>query len=55
LPDSIVARSALAHDAASSDVAESLEEQPERINAVEITATDNNPKRFFTVAPISWP
>lgn len=51
LPEATVARSALAHDAAFSEVAESLLEHPETTSAVEISTTEIKPKRFFTVAP----
>jgi hypothetical protein len=51
LPDSTVARSALAHDAADSEVAESLLAQPESVSDAATATAIRIPKRFFTLSP----
>jgi hypothetical protein len=48
LPSVTVARSAFAQDAAS-DVDESDDEHPERVNAAAITTAEKIPKRFFNL------
>jgi hypothetical protein len=53
LPAVTVARSAFAHDAAESDVAESLLAQPDNVSAAAITTAAKIPKRFFTITPQS--
>jgi hypothetical protein len=47
-----VARSAFAHDAAVSVVAESDDEHPVSVRAVAMTTAEKIPKRFFTSSPL---
>ena len=51
MPDSTVARSALAHDAAFSDVAESLFAQPDSAKDAATATATRTPRFFFTLAP----
>ena len=54
LPAVTVARSAFAHDAAVSVVAESDDEHPVSVSAAAITTAEKIPKRFFTSSPLRW-
>ena len=51
MPDSTVARSAFAHDAVVSDVAESLFEQPDSARDAATATATRTPRFFFTLAP----